>query len=161
MCRHEYQKIDVVGVCNQAVAVFLDERRKRNEEFSRIESEGQQCLIQFLEKRGFDMTTIYTEHPIRCFSNCGNIYTNRWKGTHKCGPKGELHHATKQVGTASLCVLRPTKCCLNCEGVFNAYRDCGHIVCDAHLDEEQNCCPECSKRTWIFELNLPEQKIGE
>jgi hypothetical protein len=73
MCRHEYQKIDVVDACNQAVAVFLEERRKRNEEFRRIESEGQQCLIQFLDKRGFDMTTIYTEHPIRCFSKCGNL----------------------------------------------------------------------------------------
>lgn len=154
MCRHEYQKIDVVGVCNQAVAVFLDERRKRNEEFSKIESEGQLCLIQFLEKRGFDMTTIYTEHPIRCFSNCGNIYTNGWKGTHKCGPKGELHHATKHVGMASLSVLCATECCLKCQGTFYAYKDCGHILCEAHLDQKKYNCPKCSKYSFFFKLNF-------
>ena len=91
---------------------------------------------------------------IRAFSDCGNLYTTNWKGTHKCGPNGALHHATKHVGRASLCILLPTKCCLNCEDVFNVYRDCGHIVCDAHLDKDQRCCPECSTRTWIFELNL-------
>lgn len=163
MCRYKYQKINVVDACNQAVAIFLETRRKRNDDFRKIELDGKKCLIQFLEKRGFDMNTIYTEHPIRCFSNCGNIYTNGWKGIHICGRNGQPknHHATKHVGMASLCVLLPTKCCLNCEGVFNAYRDCGHIVCDAHLGEKQNCCPECSKHSWIFELNLPEQKIGE
>ena len=154
MCRREYQKIDVEDACNQAVAFFLEARRKRNEEFSRIESEGQQCLIQFLEKRRFDMTTIYTEHPIRCFSNCGNLYTNGWKGTHKCGPKGELHHATKHVGMASLSVLCATECCLKCQGTFYAYKDCGHILCEAHMDSKKYNCPKCSKYSFFFKLNL-------
>jgi hypothetical protein len=122
-------------------------------------------LTQFLEKRGIDMSKVdlWRGSHIRAFSTCGNLYTIGWKGTHKCGLNGEpeLHHATKKVGMASLCILRPTKCCLNCEGVFNAYFECGHIVCDAHLGKEQRCCPECSNRSWIFELNLPEQKIGE
>lgn len=154
MCRREYQKIDVEDACNQAVAFFLEARRKRNEEFSRIESEGQQCLIQFLEKRRFDMTTIYREHPIRCFSNCGNLYTNGWKGTHKCGPKGELHHATKHVGMASLSVLCATECCLKCQGTFYAYKDCGHILCEAHMDSKKYNCPKCSKYSFFFKLNL-------
>ena len=164
-CRREYSQIDILDPCNQAVAVFLDERRKRDEAVVQMKSNEKSCLIQFLEKRGVDMSKVYLWRgiDIRAFSTCGNLYTTGWKGMHKCGRnrEPEIHHATKHVGMASLCVLRPTKCCLNCEGVFNAYRDCGHIVCDAHLDEKQNCCPECSKRTWIFELNLPKQKIGE
>ena len=154
MCRREYAPIDILDPCNHAVAVFLEARRKRNEEFSRIESEGKQCLIQFLEKRGFDMTTIYTEYPIRCFSNCGNIYTNGWRGTHKCGPKGELHHATKHVGMASLSVLCATECCLKCQGTFYAYKDCGHILCKAHLDPKKYNCPKCSKYSFFFKLNI-------
>lgn len=154
-CRQEYAPVDISGPCNQAVAVFLEERRKRNEEIVQMKSNEKACLIQFLEKRGVDMSKVdlWRGSDIRAFSTCGNLYTTGWKGTHKCGPKGELHHATKKVGMASLCILRPTKCCLNCEGVFNAYFVCGHIVCDAHLDEKQIYCPECSNRTWIFELN--------
>lgn len=165
MCRFEYAPVDISGHCNQAVAVFLEERRKRYEAVVQMKSNEKSCLSQFLEKRGVDMSKIdlWRGSDIRAFSTCGNLYTIGWKGNHKCGRNGEpeRHHATKKVGMASLCTLRPTKCCLNCEGVFNAYFACGHIVCDAHLDEKQNCCPECSKRTWIFELNLPEQKIGE
>jgi len=163
MCRHEYAPVDILDPCNQAVAVFLEERRKRNEAFVQMKSDEKMCLTQFLEKRGVDMSKVdlLRGSDIRAFSTCGNLYTTSWKGTHECGPTRELHHATKKVGMASLCILHPTKCCLNCEGVFNAYFGCGHIVCDAHLDEKQNCCPECSKRSWIFELNLPEQKIGE
>ena len=162
-CRQEYAQVDISGPCNQAVAVFLEERRKRNEAVIQMKSNEKARLTQFLEKRGVNMSKIdlWRGSDIRAFSTCGNLYTIGWKGTHKCGSTGALHHATKHVGMASLCILRPTKCCLNCEGVFNAYRNCGHIVCDAHLDKEQRCCPECSKRSWIFELNLPEQKIGE
>jgi hypothetical protein len=163
MCRREYAPIDILDPCNQAVAVFLDERRKRDESVVQMKSNEKASIIQFLEKRGVDMSKIdlWRGSDIRAFSTCGNLYTTSWKGTHKCGPNGALHHATKHVGMASLCILLPTKCCLNCEGIFNAYRDCGHIVCDAHLDKEQRSCPECSNRSWIFELNLPEQKIGE
>ena len=165
MCRHEYAPIDILDPCNRAVAVFLDERRKRDEAVVQMKSNEKASIIQFLEKRGIDMSKIdlWRGSDIRAFSTCGNLYTTSWKGTHKCGRnrEPENHHATKHVGMASLCILLPTKCCFNCEGVFNAYRDCGHIVCDAHLDKEQRCCPECSKRSWIFELNLPEQKIGE
>ena len=164
-CRQEYAQVDISGPCNQAVAVFLEERRKRNEAVIQMKSNEKARLTQFLEKRGVNMSKIdlWRGSDIRAFSTCGNLYTIGWKGTHKCGRNGEpeLHHATKKVGMASLCILRPTKCCLNCEGVFNAYRDCGHIVCDAHLGKDQRCCPECSNRSWIFELNLPEQKIGE
>ena len=164
-CRQEYAQVDISGPCNQAVAVFLEERRKRDEAVVQMKSNEKASIIQFLEKRGIDMSKIdlWRGSDIRAFSTCGNLYTTSWKGTHKCGRNGEpeLHHATKHVGMASLCTLRPTKCCLNCEGVFNAYRDCGHIVCDAHLGKDQRCCPECSNRSWIFELNLPEQKIGE
>lgn len=163
MCRREYAPVNISGLFNRAVAVFLDKRRKRNEASIQMKSDEKASIIKFLEKRGVDMSKIdlWRGSDIRAFSNCGNLYTTNWKGTHKCGPNGALHHATKHVGKASLCILLPTKCCLNCEGVFNVYRDCGHIVCDEHLDEKQNCCPECSKRSWIFELNLPEQKIGE
>jgi len=163
MCRCEYSPIDILDPCNQALTVFLEERRKRDEAFIQMKSNEKECLTRFFEKRGVDMSKIdlWRGSHIRAFSTCGNLYTTCWKGTHKCGPTGALHHATKHVGMASLCVLLPTKCCFNCEGVFNAYRDCGHIVCDAHLDKEQRCCPECSSRSWIFELNLPEQKIGE
>ena len=156
MCRREYAPVDILDPCNQAVAIFLDERRKRDEASVQMKSNEKSCLIQFLEKRGVDMSKIdlWRGSHIRAFSTCGNLYTTDWKGRHKCGSSGVLHHATKKVGMASLCTLRPTKCCLNCEGVFNAYRECGHIVCDAHLDKDQRCCPECSKRTWIFELNL-------
>ena len=162
-CRREYTPVDISGPCNQAVAVFLEERRKRNEAVIQMKSNEKACLTQFLEKRGVNMSKVdlWRGSNIRAFSTCGNLYTIGWKGTHKCGTKGELHHATKHVGMASLCRLRPTKCCLNCEGVFNAYFVCGHIVCDAHLGKDQRCCPECSNRSWIFELNLPEQKIGE
>ena len=154
MCRREYSPVDMSGSFNQAVAVFLDERKKRNEEFHIVESKEKQFLIQFLEKRGFDMTTIYTEHPIRCFSNCGNIYTNGWKGIHKCGPNENLHHATKHVGMASLSVLCATECCLKCQGTFYAYKDCGHILCEAHLDSKKYNCPKCSKNSFFFKLNL-------
>lgn len=162
-CRQEYAPVDISGPCNQAVAVFLEERRKRDEAVVQMKSNEKRYLTQFLEKRGVDMSKVdlWRGSNIRAFSTCGNLYTIGWKGTHKCGTKGELHHATKHVGMASLCRLRPTKCCLNCEGVFNAYFVCGHIVCDAHLGKDQRCCPECSNRSWIFELNLPEQKIGE
>lgn len=163
LLKEGYQYDDILDPCNQAVAVFLDERRKRDEEVVQMKSNEKRYLTEFLEKRGVDMSKVdlWRGSDIRAFSDCGNLYTIDWKGRHKCGSSGVLHHATKHVGMASLCVLRPTKCCLNCEGVFNAYFGCGHIVCDAHLDEKQNCCPECSKRSWIFELNLPEQKIGE
>jgi hypothetical protein len=156
ICRCEYAPVDILDTCNQAVAVFLEERRKRNEAFVQMKSDEKMCLTQFLEKRGVDMSKVdlWRGSDIRAFSTCGNLYTTGWKGTHECGPTRELHHATKKVGMASLCVLRPTKCCLNCEGIFNAYFACGHIVCDSHLDEKLNCCPECSKRSWIFELNL-------
>ena len=162
-CRQEYAPVDISGPCNQAVAVFLEERRKRNEAVIQMKSNEKRYLTQFLEKSGVDMSKVdlWRGSNIRAFSTCGNLYTIGWKGTHKCGTKGELHHATKHVGMASLCILRPTKCCLNCEGVFNAYFGCGHIVCDEHLGKDQRCCPECSNRSWIFELNLPEQKIGE
>jgi hypothetical protein len=156
MCRHEYAPVDILDPCNQAVAVFLEERRKRDEAFVQMKSNEKTCLTTFLEKRGVDMSKVHLWRgsDIRAFSTCGNLYTIGWKGTHECGPTRELHHATKKVGMASLCILHPTKCCLNCEGVFNAYFGCGHIVCDAHLDEKQNCCPECLKRSWIFELNF-------
>jgi len=164
-CRREYTPVNILDPCNQALAVFLEERRKRDEAVIQMKSEEKTVLVQFLERRCLDMSKVdlCCGSDIRAFSTCGNLYTIDWKGRHKCGRNGEpeLHHATKHVGMASLCVLRPTMCCLNCEGVFNAYRDCGHIVCDAHLDEKQNCCPECSKQSRIFELNLPEQKIGE
>jgi hypothetical protein len=163
LLKEGYQYDDISDPCNQAVAVFLEERRKRDEAVIQMKSNEKECLTQFFEKRGVDMSKVHLRHDsdIRAFSTCGNLYTTGWKGTHKCGSTGALHHATKHVGMASLCILRPTKCCLNCEGVFNAYRDCGHIVCDAHLDKDQPCCPECSTRTWVFKLNLPEQKIGE
>ena len=163
MCRREYAPIDILDPCNRAVAVFLDERRKRDEAVVQMKSNEKASIIQFLEKRGVDMSKVdlWRGSDIRAFSTCGNLYTTGWKGTHKCGSSGVLHHATKHVGMASLCILRPTKCCLNCEGVFNAYRDCGHIVCDAHLGKDRYCCPECSNRTWVFKLNLPKQKIGE
>jgi hypothetical protein len=162
-CRREYTAVDISDPCNQAVAVFLEERRKRDKAVVQMKSNEKRYLTQFLETRGVDMSKVdlWRGSNIRAFSTCGNLYTIGWKGTHKCGPNGALHHATKHVGMASLCILRPTKCCLNCEGVFNAYRDCGHIVCDAHLGKDQRCCPECSKLSWIFELKLPEQKIGE
>lgn len=164
-CRQEYAPVDISGPCNQAVAVFFEERRKRDEAIVQMKSNEKRYLTQFLEKSGVDMSKVdlWRGSDIRVFSTCGNLYTIGWKGTHKCGINGEpkLHHATKHVGMASLCTLRPTKCCLNCEGVFNAYFECGHIVCDAHLGKDQRCCPECSKRSWIFELNLPEKKIGE
>ncbi len=163
MCRCEYSPIDILDPCNQALTVFLEERRKRDEAFIQMKSNEKECLTRFFEKRGVDMSKIdlWRGSDIRAFSTCGNLYTTSWKGTHKCGHTGALHHATKKVGMASLCVLLPTKCCLNCDGVFNAYFVCGHIICDAHLDKERRCCPECSNRSSIFELNLPEQKIGE
>jgi len=154
MCRCEYASIDILDVCNRAIVVFFDERRKRNEDFMLMESNEKQCLIQFFEKSGFDMTTIYTEHPIRCFSDCGNLYTKGWKGTHNCGPNGYPHHATKHVGMASLSVLRPTDCCLQCQGPFHVYKECGHILCEVHLDPSKYFCPKCARRTYLFKLNL-------
>ena len=157
MCRHEYAPVDILdisNVCNRAVAVFFDERRKRNEDFILMESNEKQCLIEFFEKSGFDMTKNHTDHPIRCFSDCGNLYTKGLKGTHKCGPNGDSHHATKHIGMASLSVLRPTDCCLQCQGPFHVYKECGHILCEAHLDPTKYCCPKCTRRTYLFKLNL-------
>lgn len=162
-CRREYAPVNISGPCNQAVAVFLEERRKRDEAFVQMKSNEKASLIQFLKKCGVDMSQVdlWRGSDIRAFSTCGNLYTISWKGTHKCGAKGEHHHATKKVGMASLSTLRPTNCCLNCEGVFNAYHWCGHIVCDAHVDKDKYRCPECLKISKCFKLNLPEQKIGE
>jgi hypothetical protein len=151
-----FESDEISVMCIQSVFVFLEERRKKNETFMRLETDEKQILIQFLEKRKFDLTTIYTDTPIRCFSDCGNLYTKAWKGTHKC-MNGELHHATKHIGMASLSVLRSTDCCLNCEGTFYAYKECGHIVCEAHLNPSKYSranCPKCSTNAYKFKLNL-------
>jgi hypothetical protein len=148
-CRQEYKPIDISGMCTQAVSVFLEERRKRNEALIKLETDEKQILLQFLEKRGFDLTTIYTEYPIRCFADCGNIYTKESRGAHKC-VDGKCHYKTKST---SLSELRPSDCCLNCEGKFNVYMECGHVVCETHL-ASRAICPKCSTYTHKFKLNL-------
>jgi len=152
-CRQEYKPIDISGICIQAVSVFLEERRKRNEAFIRLETDEKQILLQFLKKRGFDLTNIYTEYPIRCFADCGKIYTKEWRGSHVC-VDGKRHHKTKST---SLSELRPTDCCTNCEGRFYAYMECGHIVCETHLDSSKYSranCPKCSTNAYKFKLNF-------
>ncbi len=145
--------VDIPEICTSAVSVFLEERRKRNEAFIKLKTNEKQILLQFLEKRGFDTTTIYTEYPIRCFADCGNIYTKESRGTHKC-VDGKCHSKTKST---SLSELRPTDCCLNCEGTFYAYMECGHIVCETHIDPSKSNranCPKCSTNAYKFKLNL-------
>jgi len=156
LLKEGYQYDDILDPCNQAVAVFLDERRKRDEAVVQMKSNEKECLTQFFEKRGVDMSKVdlCRDSYIRAFSYCGNLYTTGWKGTHKCGPKGELHHATKHVGMASLSVLCATECCLKCQGTFYAYKDCGHILCEAHLDQKKYNCPKCSKYSFFFKLNF-------
>jgi len=152
-CRQEYKPIDISKMCTRAVSIFLEERRKRNEALIKLETDEKQILLQFLEKRGFDTTTIYTEYPIRCFADCGSIYTKESRGAHKC-VDGECHYKRKST---SLSELRPTDCCLNCEGTFHAYMECGHIVCGAHLDSSKYNranCPKCSTYAYKFKLNL-------
>jgi len=147
------ESVDVSEMCVQAVSVFLEERCKRNEALIRLETDEKQILLQFLEKRGFDTTTIYTEYPIRCFADCGNIYTKESRGAHKC-VDGKCHYKTKST---SLSELRPTDCCLNCEGTFYAYMECGHVVCETHLDPSKYSranCPKCSTNAYKFKLNL-------
>ena len=166
MCRREYAPVDISGECNHAVAVFLDERRKRDETVFRMKSNEKKTLIDFLKRNGVNMSNVglWRDEHIQAFSTCGNLYTIDWKGRHECGRNGEpeLHHATKKAGMASLCILHPTNCCLNCDGVFNVYLTCGHIICDAHVDQNKRVCPECSKMSIkTFKLNLPKQKIGE
>jgi hypothetical protein len=156
MCRQEYAPIDILDLCNHAVAVFLEERRKRDEAVIQMKSNEKTFLIQFLEKRGVDMSNVdlWRGSDIRAFSTCGNLYTIDWKGRHKCGSSGVLHHATKHVGMASLSTLHPTDCCLQCHGPFHVYMECGHILCEAHLDPTKYCCPKCARRTFIFKLNI-------
>jgi len=152
-CRQEYKPIDISGMCERAVSVFFEERRKRNEAFIKLEKDEKQILLQFLKKRGFDLTTIYTEYPVRCFTECGTIYTKEPRGSHKCVDE-KWHHKTKST---TLSVLQPTDCCLNCEGTFYALMECGHIVCEAHLDPCKSSranCPKCSKHAYKFKLNL-------
>ena len=152
-CRQEYKPIDISEICVCAVSVFLEERRKRNESFISLETDEKQILLQFLKKRGFDLTTIFTEHPVRCFVDCGTIYTKEPRGSHKCVDE-KWHHKTKST---SLSVLRPTDCCINCEGKFFAYMECGHIVCEAHIDPSKSSranCPKCSTYAYKFKLNL-------
>jgi hypothetical protein len=147
------ESVDVSKMCVNAVSVFLEERRKRNEALIKLETDEKQILLQFLEKRGFDLTTIYTEYPIRCFADCGSIYTKESRGSHKC-VDGEWHSKTKST---SLSELRPTDCCINCEGKFFAYMECGHIVCEKHLDPSKYNranCPKCSTYAYKFKLNL-------
>lgn len=147
------ESVDVSKMCVNAVSVFLEERRKRNEALIRLETDEKQILLQFLEKRGFDLTTIYTEYPIRCFADCGSIYTKESRGSHKC-VDGTRHYKTKST---SLSELRPTDCCINCEGTFYAYMECGHIVCEKHLDQSKYNranCPKCSTYAYKFSLNL-------
>ena len=156
MCRQEYAPIDILDPCIHAVAVFLEERRKRDEAVIQMKSNEKTFLIQFFEKRGVDMSNVdlWRGSDIRAFSTCGNLYTIDWKGRHKCGSSGVFHHATKHVGMASLSTLHPTDCCLQCQEPFHVYMECGHILCEAHLDPTKYCCPECSRRTFIFKLNI-------
>jgi hypothetical protein len=152
-CNQEHKPIDISGMCTQAVSVFLEERRKRNEALIRLETDEKQILIQFLDKKGFDINTIYIEHPVRCFADCGNIYTKESRGSHKC-VDGKLHYKTKST---SLSELRPTDCCLNCEGTFYAYMECGHIVCEKHIDPSKSnrgVCYKCSTKAFKIELNF-------
>ena len=147
------KSVDISRMCDSAVSVFLEERRKRNEALIKLETDEKQILLQFLEKKEFDLTTIYTDCPIRCFADCGNIYTKESRGSHKC-VDGKCHYKTKST---SLSELRPTDCCLNCEGKFFAYMECGHIVCEAHLDPSKSSranCPKCSKYAFKIELNF-------
>jgi len=140
-------------MCVNAVSVFLEERCKRNEALIKLETDEKQILLQFLEKKGFDLTTIYIEYPIRCFADCGNIYTKESRGSHKC-VDGKCHYKTKST---SLSELRPTDCCINCEGKFFAYMECGHVVCEKHLDPSKynrGNCPKCSTYAYKFKLNL-------
>ena len=140
-------------ICTSAVSVFLEERRKRNEALIKLETDEKQILLQFLEKKEFDLTTIYTECPIRCFADCGIIYTKESKGSHKC-VDGKWHYKTKST---CLSELRPTDCCLNCEGIFYAYMECGHVVCEDHLDPSKYSranCPKCSTNAYKFKLNF-------
>jgi hypothetical protein len=156
MCRHEYAPIDILDPCNHAVAVFLEERRKRDEAVIQMKSDEKTFIIQFFEKRGVDMSKVdlWRGSDIRAFSTCGNLYTIDWKGRHKCGSSGVFHHATKHVGMASLSTLHPTDCCLQCQVPFHVYMECGHILCEAHLDPTKYCCPKCARRTFIFKLNI-------
>lgn len=147
------ESVDVSEMCTRAVSVFLEERRKRNEALIKLETDEKQILLQFIEKRGFDLTNIYTEYPIRCFADCGSIYTKESRGSHKC-VDGKCHYKTKST---SLSELRPTDCCLNCEGTFYAYMECGHVVCETHLDPSKYSranCPKCSTNAYKFKLNL-------
>jgi hypothetical protein len=147
------ESVDVSDMCTRAVSVFLEERRKRNEALIRLETDEKRILLQFLKKRGIDLTTIYTEYPIRCFADCGKIYTKEWRGSHVC-IDGKRHHKTKST---YLSELRPTDCCTNCEGRLYAYMECGHIVCEAHLDPSKSNranCPKCSTHAYKFKLNL-------
>jgi len=150
----ESVELDKISVTfTQAVSVFLEERRKRNEALIRLETDEKQILLQFLAKRGIDLTTIYTEYPIRCFAECGIIYTKESRGSHKCIDE-RWHYKTKST---SLSELRPTDCCLNCEGKFYAYMECGHIVCEAHIDPSKSSranCPKCSTYAFKIELNF-------
>lgn len=145
--------VDISVMCAHAVSVFLEERRKRNEALIRLETDEKQILLQFLEKRGIDLTTIYTEYPIRCFAECGIIYTKESRGSHKC-VDGTRHYKTKST---YLSELRPTDCCLNCEGTFYAYMECGHVVCEAHVNPSKSSranCPKCSKYAFKIKLNF-------
>ena len=154
-CRLVYPIINISDICQTAVLEFFSARKKRNDDAIYMKLDESQILTQFFEKNGFDITNIYTEHPIRCFSTCGNLYTKNWKGSHKCGPYGDSHHATKHIGMASLSILHPTECCLKCNGSFYVYKECGHILCESHLDSTESCCPKCNFRTYTFKLNIP------
>jgi len=146
----ESDKISVTFT--QTVSVFLEERLKRNEALIKLETDEEQCLLQFLKKRGIDLTTIHTDCPVRCFNECGNIYTKIPRGLHIC-IDGTKHYKSK----GSLFVLRPTNCCLNCEGKFFAYMECGHIVCEAHIDPNKSSranCPKCSTNAFKIKLNF-------
>jgi hypothetical protein len=152
-CRQEYKPIDISVMCVHAVSVFFEERRKRNEALIRLEQNEKQILLQFLKKRGIDLTTIYTEDPIRCFVGCGSIYTKEWRGSHVC-VNGVCHYKRKSTFISD---LRHSDCCLNCDGTFYAYTECGHIVCEAHLDPSKYSranCPKCSTNAYKFKLNL-------
>jgi len=46
-CRQEYAQVDISGPCNQAVAVFLEERRKRDEASVQMKSDEKSCHSVF------------------------------------------------------------------------------------------------------------------
>ncbi len=166
LCRHEYAPIDISGSCNQAVAVFLEDRSKRDEVLVQMKSDEQRYLIQFFEKHEVNISNInlWRGIYIQALDTCGNLYTIQHKGMHKCrNHNGDIisHYPTKNEKKHSLCILHPTLCCMTCEGPFHVYRECGHIICASHLDESKQCCPVCSKNTYIFTLKLPEQEIGK